>query len=114
MRTNIELKRILKIYNGSNDVQVLRNFPQERVNSSYRVDKVKNQVINTHTRRNSTAPHRFVLKKGYTNVVLDRDFATYAMKDPRAQDLLNWLVDTLAPEETLIVFFVVFESLLDF
>lgn len=99
LRTHGELMQILSIYNGSNDVEIIRNFKylEERVFSIWREDLKKNKMIQTG--KSKSPPPYFEIAKGYSFSVLYRDFVNYAVFDSRAKEFLKWLEDTWAPDE---------------
>lgn len=105
LRTSYELKRILTIYNGSNDIEVISDFSyyEARIKYSFFVNKVFNKTQTNYTLK-SKPPFGYVIRKGYTNVVIHRRFVDYALNDPFAKDLLIWTQDTWAPEEWLSFF----------
>lgn len=44
-------------------------------------------------------PHKFVIAKGSAHVAVTRAFVDFALNDPRAVDLLEWMKDIRAPDE---------------
>lgn len=98
LRTNYELTRILSIYNGSNEIEIIRNFPKNRIAYSWRKNETENKMIKT-TIRKSNPPHNFTIVKGYAYCVLHRNFVEYAVRDSKARDLLKWGEDTFSPDE---------------
>lgn len=100
LRTNNELIQILSIYNASNEIEIVPNFPnlQYRIGYSWIEDHKVNKTFPTKKIK-SSAPH-FKVIMGLTNSVLHRDFVDYAVNDPRVKDFQKWLEDTWAPDET--------------
>lgn len=100
LRTHDQLMMILSIYNGSNDVDIHRNFKylEERIYFSWKEDREKNEMKETGKRKLSPPPYEEIAK-GFTNAVLYRDFVKYALFDLRARVFLKWLEDTWAPDE---------------
>lgn len=98
LRTNSELMRILEMYNGSNEVEIVRKFPAIRIKYSWLEDRKKNRMVRT-SKLKSAPPHGYVMVKGYSNCVLHRGFVEYAVLDKRANDLLEWGKDTYSPDE---------------
>jgi len=47
----------------------------------------------------TTPPHKFVIAKGSSHAALSREFVDFALNDPRAVDLLEWMKDIRAPDE---------------
>lgn len=99
LRTYNELVQIFTIYNGSNDVEIVRNFPvKSRTSNSWIIDFKQEKMIKTNKTK-SSPPHGYVLAKGYTNTMLHRKFVEYGVLDARARDLLDWFADTRVPDE---------------
>lgn len=100
LRTHDELMQILSIYNGSNDVDIYRNFKylEKRIYFSWIEDREKNEMIETGKPKSSPPPYKEIAK-GFTNAVLYRDFVKYALFDSRANQFLKWLEDTWAADE---------------
>ena len=88
-RSYNELVQILTIYNGSNELEMVRNFPLE--------DRIKYSVGTEILK--SPPPHNYSITKGYINAVLHRKFVEYGVLDQRAKDLLKWLEDIWIPDE---------------
>lgn len=98
LRTNYELMRILKVYNGSNEIEIIKRINIDRIKLSWVESKEKNKIIKTN-RTKKAPPHGFIIVKGYAYCVLYRDFVEYAITDPKAKDLLIWGQDTFSPDE---------------
>ncbi|ELU15423.1 hypothetical protein CAPTEDRAFT_121102 [Capitella teleta] len=96
LRTNLEIVRILKSLNGSNDVEhedMCRTCP-ERWKNSYN----NSRVIG----KKEPPPHEIKIYKGSTHVLLAREFVDFILADRRVKDFYDWLKDTSIPEETFI------------
>ena len=50
-------------------------------------------------KRKSEPPHGFRITKGSTHLAATRDFVRFALNDPRAKDLLDWISDVRVPDE---------------
>jgi len=51
------------------------------------------------SRLKTKPPHNFLIAKGSSHVALSRAFVDFALNDPRAMDLLEWMKDIRAPDE---------------
>ena len=80
LKTNYEMVRILNVYNGINDVQIL----------------------NSHHERYSMLeppPHNYSIRKGSNSAVLSREFVGYVLKNDKVQDLIRWSKGMHIPDE---------------
>lgn len=89
IRSYNEIVQILTIYNGSNELEMVRNYPVH--------NRVKFKVGTQITK--SPPPHNYSITKGYTNTILHRKFVEYGVLDQKAIDLLKWMEDTYVPDE---------------
>lgn len=102
LKTNAEIVKILKIYNGSNDIEGItgtRMLP-ERYQYSYHVVTSNNKrVIENTYRKKTPPPHNIQIVKGSAYGVFSRAFVQFVMTDGRVQDFKKWLEDTNSPDE---------------
>ncbi|XP_076457275.1 N-acetyllactosaminide beta-1,6-N-acetylglucosaminyl-transferase-like [Babylonia areolata] len=84
LKTNRELVRILRAYNGANDI--LGETPKPR--NMWRWAKAGNP------------PHNITVAKGPVHVAASRGFVDFALHSQQAQDLLEWTKKTGIPDET--------------
>ena len=98
LKTNHELVQILKIYNGSNDIEgifghrVLKGrFVNEWVELARKMNKTG--------RQNPKPPHDIDIVRGSAYGVFSYDFVHYIINDPWAKDLLEWSRKTWSPDE---------------
>lgn len=100
LRTNEELVKILKMYNGSNEITILKTnrVLHRRIKNEWLEDFTKFRLVNSG-RNKSAAPHGYVITYGFSSYVITKKFANYAVFDNRAQDLLNWVRTTWSPDE---------------
>ncbi|XP_059144081.1 beta-1,3-galactosyl-O-glycosyl-glycoprotein beta-1,6-N-acetylglucosaminyltransferase-like [Physella acuta] len=81
LKTNAQLVKILKAYNGANDVE--------------------GKLIKFRKNRWPTKPPRRLRPvKGSVHVVVNRDFVDYILHNNTAKDLLEWVKETVVPDET--------------
>ena len=102
LKTNYELARILDLFNGANDIEIMRNFSRERTMYSWRVRKhiqTKKEYLEKTNILKSTAPHNFTIMKGITYCSFSRKFVEFAIFNKFAKNLLEWSRDTYSPDE---------------
>lgn len=99
LRTQNELTQILKMYNGSNDVEMILNYRgfYARTGIRWIENRETNDLQDTDLKK--TDPPYYKLVKGSVFTVLHRRFIEYALTDQRAQEFLKWLEDTYSPDE---------------
>jgi hypothetical protein len=98
LRTNYELTQILRIFNGSNVIEINKQMNWVRVEHSYTFhnnSKYPYQNGKTKTR----APFNFTIQKSSAYNAFHRDFIEYALNSKNAIELLKWANDTYSPDE---------------
>ena len=102
LRTNYELTRILNMFNGANDIEVMTNFQKERILYKWKVkrneDGPHEYMVRTKILK-SEIPHNFTIVKGIAYCTFSRQFVDYALNNVYARDLLKWSEDTYSPDE---------------
>lgn len=98
LRTNFEMTRILNMYNGTNEIEIIKSFNRRRIDVAW---KVLNGVLVSTNRSKSPPPHNFKIVKGSAYGVFSRAFVEYALTNSRVNDLIEWGVDTWSPDEWL-------------
>ncbi|XP_064595041.1 N-acetyllactosaminide beta-1,6-N-acetylglucosaminyl-transferase-like [Liolophura sinensis] len=83
IKTNLQLVKILKRFEGANDIQ----------------GSLKRRNIH-RTLSREPAPHGITLTKGSVHIAAVRGFVEFLTNDQRAQDFLLWLNGTYVPDET--------------
>ena len=99
LRTQNELAEILTMYNGSNDVEIVLDYPylDYRIKTIWIEDHETNEMRQTNI--SNTDPPYYSMAKGYSNAILHRKFVEYAVEDRVANVFLNWLENTYSPDE---------------
>ncbi|ELU16181.1 hypothetical protein CAPTEDRAFT_39950, partial [Capitella teleta] len=97
LKTNAELVQILKIYNGSNDIEGMhRRVLSRRFRSEW-------IVVNDHLEKsglnNTDPPHGIKIIRGSAYGVFSRPFVHYVIVNQKAVDLLEWSKKTYSPDE---------------
>ncbi|CAC5403519.1 GCNT1 [Mytilus coruscus] len=84
LKTNLEIVKILKAYNGANDVSISNN----QAKFAHRWTNIK------------TSPPGVFPYKGSLHITVNRQFVEYAITNKTATQLLKWLVGTIIPDES--------------
>ena len=95
LKTNYELVKILSVYNGVNDIEIISGF-EHRSKYVYEVKGNSNVMTN---KTKSDPPHGYRIMKGLTTVTLSRDFVNYILTDQKVKDLVEWSKDSFIPDE---------------
>ena len=103
LKTNLEMVNILKLYNGSNDIEgKIPNW--NKVNFIY-IHKLlyvpgvaKPRVVRMNQKK-SAPPFNVSIYKGSTYGTFSRQFVEFALTNIAAKKLLDWLRDTMIPDE---------------
>lgn len=100
IRSNGEMVKILKIYNGANDIEGIygSKILRSRFQLEWREDLKWNNVEMTG-RNNPRPPDSLDIVKGSAYGIFSRAFVDFAIHDQRAINLLNWSRKTLTPDE---------------
>jgi hypothetical protein len=98
LRTNYELVKILKMYNGSNEIEIL-NALSHRTKYIYKVD-YNGQLKSTNSTK-SKPPHNYTIRKGSAYGVFSYKFIEYVLTNKQTNDFINWINDTYSPDETI-------------
>ena len=98
LRTNLELVRILKLYNGYNDIESLyRRTLRKRIDAEWR--ETKDDKMELTGRKNPPPPHNIEIVRGSAYGVFSRRFVEFVVTDEKAKDLLEWSRSTFSPDE---------------
>ena len=104
LKTNAEIVKILKIYNGANDIRAAgfawtQNL-KYRWEWEWREQKVNDSLELMLTfRKLSPPPHNLTIVKGSAYGIFSRPFVDYLINDKVAQDYLEWCRATYSPDE---------------
>jgi hypothetical protein len=98
LKTNYELVKILKMYNGANEIEIVNGSSVKyRIQYKQKINS-QNEIEKTNIKMKKP-PHNFTINKGYTNAVLSREFSNFVLTDKRVQDLIEWAKDMSVPDE---------------
>jgi hypothetical protein len=102
LKTNLEITRILRLFNGANDIEVMRYVIESRVFYKWKAMFDKNEkkfyLENTGIRK-PDPPHNFTIVKGLAYGVFSLGFVKFILNDKHANDLLEWMADIYSPDE---------------
>ena len=103
LRTNLEIVRILKIYNGSNDIEGMSSDRLLRARFEFRYlvgynKQIGHFMVKTHDAK-LPPPHDIYLVRGSAYGVFSRAFVEFVLNDQRAKDVFEWSKDTYSPDE---------------
>ncbi|KAK2174636.1 hypothetical protein NP493_787g01063 [Ridgeia piscesae] len=97
LRTNAEIVKILKIYNGANDIEGVygRHIIRSRFEREFK--EVRNSIVPTGQR--NKLPHHIDFVRGSAYGTFSRAFVEFLLTDTKAKDLLQWSRKTYSPDE---------------
>ena len=101
LKTNYELVKILEMYNGTNEIQIVNmNYLEYRYKYKYVLKKEGSDVnVRASSIRKSPPPHNFTIMKGQTYAILSREFCEFVLTNEKVQDLIEWSKDMSNPDE---------------
>ena len=101
IKTNEEMVKILKIYNGSNDIEGI--YGKRLLKTRYMLywtENTKNyQIQESKKIVQSSPPHSIDIVRGSAYGIFSRGFVEFIVNDQRAIDLLKWSQHTYSPDE---------------
>ncbi len=99
LKTNAELVRILKIYNGSNDIEGIfgKRIIRTRFEKVWREKDSKMETVDG--KRNPPPPDDIDIVRGSAYGVFSREFVEFILTDNKAKRLLEWSRTTYSPDE---------------
>lgn len=104
LKTNKEIVKILKIYNGANDIEGLTGKRRLEHRYKYRHvyrhvnDSAKLKAFKTNHIKDNP-PYNITVVKGSAYGVFSRDFVDFVINSKIARELLDWFRDVLSPDE---------------
>ena len=96
LKTNYEIVKILKLYNGANDIEVIQRVYEPYVKYKW---IVKNGSVVRTNIKNEAPPHSFSLAKGLAYGVFSYDFIYYTINNDYSKDLLQYVKNVYSPDE---------------
>ena len=106
LKSNLEMVRILKIYNGANDIEGMYKFRviHNRLDREWKeFDPIRDNVTTAHINKTGKAnpppPDDIDIVRGSAYGVFSRPFVEWLLTDQKARDLLEWSKKTYSPDE---------------
>jgi hypothetical protein len=97
LKTNLEIVKIMKIYNGANDIEGAKKFNDYRIEKIYRV--VNGTLTATWDKKTAPIPGGLKPVMGSAYGVFSRAFLHYVTTTDTAIAFLHWSHDTFSPDE---------------
>ena len=102
-KSNLEMVKILKIYNGANDVEGIygARIHRWRFEDEYvEIDTETNHAgLNKTGKKNLKPPYGIDIVRGSAYGVFSRNFTDYIINNEKSQALLEWSKKTYSPDE---------------
>jgi hypothetical protein len=103
LKTNLEMVKILSIYNGTNDIEGItgaRRLTQRfTIKHVYRpAENGRLQLVKTDEKYKHP-PHNMTVVKGSAYGIFSRGFVDYVLHSKPAKDLLSWCHHVYSPDE---------------
>ena len=98
LKTNAELVRILKVYNGANDIEGI--FGGRIIRSRFQLEWLEGKGTIARTgKKHSPPPHDIDIVRGSAYGTFSRGFVEFLLNNTMARDLLEWSRHTYSPDE---------------
>ncbi|XP_041359541.1 N-acetyllactosaminide beta-1,6-N-acetylglucosaminyl-transferase-like [Gigantopelta aegis] len=103
LKTNLELVKILKIYNGSNDIEGItgkRMLPiRYQYKHKYVSSKSGKSVLIRTGQLKEKPPYNITIVKGSAYGVFSKEFVRFVVKTKISKEFLQWCKDISSPDE---------------
>ncbi|XP_052676574.1 N-acetyllactosaminide beta-1,6-N-acetylglucosaminyl-transferase-like [Crassostrea angulata] len=100
LKTNSEIVKVLHTLNGTNSIESYYYEPTHyRINQTYQ-ENYKTSKLELTGEIKAPPPHNVTVAKGSAYGTFSRRFVEFALRNPKARDILKWTEDTLSPDET--------------
>ncbi|XP_029431706.1 beta-1,3-galactosyl-O-glycosyl-glycoprotein beta-1,6-N-acetylglucosaminyltransferase 3-like [Rhinatrema bivittatum] len=99
IKTNAEIVRALKVLNGKNSLESEK--PPKQKHFRWLFSYKTGRTVRRTNIRKIPPPIRTPMFTGSAYFVVTREFVTYVLENPDVQKLIEWIKDTLIPEEQL-------------
>ncbi|XP_078000364.1 beta-1,3-galactosyl-O-glycosyl-glycoprotein beta-1,6-N-acetylglucosaminyltransferase-like [Glandiceps talaboti] len=98
LKTNLEIVQILKQFKGQNDIITSGETDPRRTKYKYFVENGK--VVTLKMIKTEPVPKNVTIRKGGLHYALTRPFVEFLHQNGTATEFLEWLKDTLIPDES--------------
>lgn len=100
LKTNSEIVKVLQILNGTNSIESYYDKASHyRTNQTYK-ENYKTSKLEPTGKIKAPPPHNVTVAKGSAYGTFSRRFVEFALRNPKARDILKWTEDTFSPDET--------------
>ncbi|VDI33892.1 N-acetylglucosaminyltransferase 3, mucin type [Mytilus galloprovincialis] len=97
LKTNLEMVKILKIYNGANDIEgITSRLKYYQFKYSY---EYINNTLKCIGPKNGKLPYNANIVKGSAYGIFSREFVKYVIYDKKAKAVLKYMEDIESPDE---------------
>ncbi|XP_036367575.1 beta-1,3-galactosyl-O-glycosyl-glycoprotein beta-1,6-N-acetylglucosaminyltransferase 3-like [Octopus sinensis] len=100
LKTNLELVEILKVFNGTNDIESYKHPKHLDWRVKY---KIKINEKSSSQTKESKIPLKYQIQlyKGSAYGMFSREFIEFILEDDVVKTIFNWMNDTYSPEENI-------------
>ncbi|XP_060071727.1 beta-1,3-galactosyl-O-glycosyl-glycoprotein beta-1,6-N-acetylglucosaminyltransferase-like [Ylistrum balloti] len=99
LKTNRELVKILRLYNGANDIEGITK-PGRMMRGRYRTKFILvGKTLHNTGKKKENPPHNISVVKGSAYGVFSRKFVDFILNDQKSKDMLQWLGEVKSPDE---------------
>jgi hypothetical protein len=104
IRTNLELTRILSMYNGASEVHIIKDVSynrkwKSRIETVHKLDS--KGIVRSIKLPKSDPPFNFTVLTGWNYIAASRLFADYIINSKYGKNLTAWSADTFIPVRIL-------------
>lgn len=104
LKSNREIVKILKVYNGSNDIEGIVGPRLDGIRRRFEfhfdtVFKNGQYIVDRTEKRKSKPPHNLSIVRGSAYGIFSRAFVHFIVNNNIAKDFLEWTKDTYSPDE---------------
>lgn len=99
LKTNLEMVKILKIYNGANDIEGIISPGRMMSKRFKRSHTFVNNTWKDMGEKKTKPPYNASIVKGSAYGVFSREFVHYILKSKEAEDMLKYMEDVQSPDE---------------
>ncbi|GAB1604603.1 beta-1,3-galactosyl-O-glycosyl-glycoprotein beta-1,6-N-acetylglucosaminyltransferase 3 isoform X1 [Argonauta hians] len=100
LKTNLELVEILKIFNGTNDIEAYKHPKSLDWRVKYKIEIGDNGLTKTNHNK-QPLKYNVQLYKGSAYGMFSRDFVDFMLQDNVVAEIFKWMNDTYSPEENI-------------
>nr|XP_011752488.1 beta-1,3-galactosyl-O-glycosyl-glycoprotein beta-1,6-N-acetylglucosaminyltransferase 3 [Macaca nemestrina]XP_011752499.1 beta-1,3-galactosyl-O-glycosyl-glycoprotein beta-1,6-N-acetylglucosaminyltransferase 3 [Macaca nemestrina]XP_011752510.1 beta-1,3-galactosyl-O-glycosyl-glycoprotein beta-1,6-N-acetylglucosaminyltransferase 3 [Macaca nemestrina]XP_024650914.1 beta-1,3-galactosyl-O-glycosyl-glycoprotein beta-1,6-N-acetylglucosaminyltransferase 3 [Macaca nemestrina] len=100
LKSNAEMVQALKMLNGRNSMET--EVPPKHKQSRWEYHfEVVGDTLHLTNKKKDPPPYNLTMFTGNAYIVASRDFVQHVLKNPKSQQLIEWVKDTYSPDEHL-------------